>query len=72
MKLSYIWELAETKTKKMSDFSIRQILNNITEGNLRIPAFQRGFVWDADSVAFLMDSIYKGSIWNNSIMENKE
>jgi len=44
----------------MSDFSIRDILNQVNKGNLRIPAFQRGFVWDADSVAFLMDSIYKG------------
>lgn len=44
----------------MSDFSIRDILNKVTSGNIRIPAFQRGFVWDSDSVAFLMDSIYKG------------
>lgn len=29
-------------------------------GELRIPAFQRGFVWWPDDVAFLMDSIYKG------------
>lgn len=43
----------------MSDFSIRDILNQIIKGNLRIPSFQRGFVWDADAVAFLMDSIYK-------------
>jgi len=43
----------------MSDFSIRDILNQVSKGNLRIPAFQRGFVWDSDSVAFLMDSIYK-------------
>ena len=44
----------------MSDFSIRDLINQISKGNLRIPAFQRGFVWDSDSVAFLMDSIYKG------------
>src|SRR5258706_11611206 len=44
----------------MSDFSIRDILNKVATGNIRIPAFQRGFVWDSDSVAFLMDSIYKG------------
>jgi len=43
----------------MSDFSIRDVLNQISHGNLRIPSFQRGFVWDADAVAFLMDSIYK-------------
>lgn len=44
----------------MTDLTIRQIVDKIKSGNLRIPAFQRGFVWDADKVAFLMDSIYKG------------
>lgn len=44
----------------MSDLNIRKILDNISNGNIRIPAFQRGFVWEAESVAFLMDSIYKG------------
>ncbi|ARO88034.1 DUF262 domain-containing protein [Nitrosospira lacus] len=27
---------------------------------MRIPAFQRGFVWEPDRVAYLMDGIYKG------------
>jgi uncharacterized protein with ParB-like and HNH nuclease domain len=44
----------------MADLSIRSILNQIPAGQIRVPAFQRGFVWDADMVAFLMDSIYKG------------
>lgn len=39
---------------------IRKIIENITSGAIRIPAFQRGFVWDAEHVAYLMDSIYKG------------
>ncbi len=42
------------------DLTIRNILNMVRDGNLRIPTFQRGFVWNADKVAFLMDSIYKG------------
>ncbi len=40
--------------------SIRQSIEKVLAGQLRIPAFQRGFVWDAERVAFLMDSIYKG------------
>lgn len=44
----------------MTDFSIREILDLVPRGQIRVPAFQRGFVWDADMVAFLMDSIYKG------------
>jgi hypothetical protein len=40
--------------------TIRQLLQRITDGEVRIPAFQREFVWDPDRVQFLMDSIYKG------------
>lgn len=44
----------------MEDFSIRNIVEAVTAGQIRIPAFQRGFVWEPDRVAYLMDSIYKG------------
>lgn len=40
--------------------SIRRIIDRISSGEIRIPAFQRGFVWRPDQVAFLIDSIYKG------------
>lgn len=40
--------------------SIRQLLQKITAGEIRIPAFQREFVWAPNRVQFLMDSIYKG------------
>ncbi len=39
--------------------TIRQLLQRITEGEVRIPTFQREFVWEPDRVQFLMDSIYK-------------
>ncbi|MEG3093068.1 GmrSD restriction endonuclease domain-containing protein [Sphingomonas sp. PB1R3] len=38
---------------------IEEIIAKLKRGELRIPAFQRGFVWSPDDVAFLMDSIYK-------------
>jgi hypothetical protein len=41
-------------------YSIRKILDAVTSGEIRIPAFQRGFVWEMDRVAHLLDSIYKG------------
>jgi len=44
----------------MDDLSIREILDSVYRGQVRIPAFQRGFVWEPDRVAFLIDSIYKG------------
>ena len=40
--------------------SIRSTIEAIESGRIRIPAFQRGFVWDSERVAYLMDSIYKG------------
>lgn len=43
----------------MADLTIRQAIDQITQGQIRIPAFQRGFVWDESLVAHLMDSIYK-------------
>lgn len=44
----------------MNSVSIRKAIDRIINGQIRIPAFQRGFVWDADLVAHLMGSIYKG------------
>ena len=44
----------------MYEYTIRQILDLVPKGLVRVPAFQRGFVWDSEMVAFLMDSIYKG------------
>ena len=43
----------------MEDLSIREILEQVGRGQIRIPAFQRGFVWEPERVAYLMDSIYK-------------
>ena len=44
----------------MATLTIPEILDQIPRGQIRIPSFQRGFVWDSDRVTYLMDSIYKG------------
>lgn len=44
----------------IAQITIRQLLQRIVDGEVRIPAFQRDFVWEPDRVQFLMDSIYKG------------
>ncbi len=45
----------------MSDpITIRRLIDKISSGDIRIPAFQRDYVWEPDQVAFLLDSIYKG------------
>ncbi|MDE2385858.1 MAG: DUF262 domain-containing protein, partial [Alphaproteobacteria bacterium] len=43
----------------MEDITIREIVDQVVRGQIRIPAFQRGFVWEPERVAYLMDSIYK-------------
>lgn len=37
----------------MDGLSIRKIIDKITSGEIRIPSFQRGFVWEENDVAFL-------------------
>ena len=39
--------------------SIRKLIERLCSGDIRIPAFQRDYIWDSDQVAFLLDSIYK-------------
>ncbi|MGA2934280.1 MAG: DUF262 domain-containing protein [Methanomicrobiales archaeon] len=44
----------------MAEYTIRELNEKILSGQIRIPAFQRGFIWEGDRIAYLMDSIYKG------------
>jgi uncharacterized protein with ParB-like and HNH nuclease domain len=45
----------------VADFlTIRGLIERVLSGTIRIPKFQRAFVWDPEKVAFLMDSIYRG------------
>lgn len=48
--------------------TIRKILEQVQNGTIRVPAFQRGFVWDAERVAYLMDSIHKGYPFGSLIL----
>ncbi|MFF5227321.1 DUF262 domain-containing protein [Dactylosporangium sp. NPDC000521] len=45
---------------ELTSYPIRKLLDHIYGGQVRIPAFQRGFVWDPEHVAHFLDSIYKG------------
>ncbi|WP_102412500.1 GmrSD restriction endonuclease domain-containing protein [Beduinella massiliensis] len=44
----------------MAEISIRRIIEKTLTGEIRIPSFQRGFVWEPEKVAFFIDSLYKG------------
>lgn len=37
----------------MATVAIRTAIEKILGGSIRIPAFQRGFVWTTDNIAFL-------------------
>lgn len=43
-----------------TEYSIPELVKLAGEGSLRIPKFQRSFVWDAADVRRLFDSIYRG------------
>ncbi|MHC4545538.1 MAG: GmrSD restriction endonuclease domain-containing protein [Planctomycetota bacterium] len=43
----------------MDTLSVREIIEQVDRRQIRVPAFQRGFVWEPDRVAFFMDSIFK-------------
>lgn len=43
----------------MNELTIRKAIEKINDGEIRIPSFQREYVWSSEQVAFLLDSIYK-------------
>lgn len=45
---------------EQSNQSIDTLFSQLKAGEIQIPAFQRGFVWTAEQVSLLYDSIYKG------------
>lgn len=47
------------KILDMADLTIRRLIDRIISGEIRIPAFQREWVWTPQQVSFLLDSIYK-------------
>ncbi len=47
------------KIKIKSDYKLPDIIHDIEKGILRIPQFQREFVWEKSKVVKLLDSIYK-------------
>ena len=47
------------KIKIKSDYRLPDIIHDIEKGILRIPQFQREFIWEKSKVIKLLDSIYK-------------
>ena len=41
-------------------FLITELINDVKRGLIKIPQFQRNFIWSKEKAANLMDSIVKG------------
>ncbi len=41
-------------------YFVKDLINDLERGRIRIPSFQRGFVWNLEQVSYFIDSIYKG------------
>ena len=52
-------QTASRKRAFMSE-TIEKLISRILAGDIRIPGFQRDYVWNTDQAALLMDSIYRG------------
>lgn len=39
---------------------IASLLSDVTKGNIKIPVFQRDYVWEDEQIMSLLDSIYRG------------
>lgn len=46
------------KIKIESDYKLPTLIQNVRTGALRIPAFQRKFIWEVSKIIKLLDSIY--------------
>jgi len=51
-----------------TQYSLEKIFRMIEEGNIKIPQFQRDFVWDKVKAARLLDSVLKGYPIGNLIL----
>ena len=41
-----------------SALKIDRLVSRISDGDIKIPAFQRGFVWNQEQIIDLLDSLY--------------
>ena len=47
------------KIEIINNWTLNKIFTELKEGNMRIPRFQRAYVWEPSKVVKLLNSIYK-------------
>ena len=49
------------KIEIINNWTLNKIFTELEEGNMRIPRFQRAYVWEPSKVVKLLNSIYRGT-----------
>ena len=49
----------EQKIEIINNWNLNKIFNELENGNMKIPRFQRGYVWERSKIVRLLNSIYK-------------
>lgn len=47
------------KIEITNNWNIQRVFNELENGNIKIPRFQRGYVWERSKIVKLLNSIYK-------------
>ena len=48
----------EKKIEIINNWNLRDIFNELEKGNIKIPRFQRGYVWERSKIVKLLNSVY--------------
>ncbi|HEX5751468.1 MAG TPA: DUF262 domain-containing protein [Archangium sp.] len=49
-----------TRRPRATSFSVKELLDRVRQGSIRIPEIQRHFKWKAQEIQELLDSVYRG------------
>lgn len=53
---------------KVATYTVNELIDDITTGEIRVPNFQRNFTWTKTQVIFLLDSILRGYPINTIVL----
>ena len=48
----------EKKIEIINNWNLKDIFNELEKGNIKIPRFQRGYVWERSKIVKLLNSVY--------------
>ena len=51
--------MEKKKIDIINNWNIKDVFNELEKGNMKIPRFQRGYVWERSKIVKLLNSIYE-------------